>query len=249
MANFKLDGLDCPLAVKESLKPHNNCSEIGTGFVELDIGHNVMPTYFSITSCSLSCVGSILIFLAYFALKGIRNVAQKIITLLALADFFTALGYLIADWNFLMNSQHPQRCVVFDQVCKVQSFITSTSSICSFGWTCALALHFYLLLSIKRKKSLSTLLVWQNVLLWTAPLLIILPLLVTNKLGYSTYATSNWCFIRGQSGNREEIGLILIGGKLWEILSYVFVVVVYPLTTKKFNKQVSPLCRVLMVYI
>lgn len=231
--------LDCPLAVRERMLSFN-CSGMGPGFVELDIGQNLKSTYFSIVSCSLSCVGSILIFLAYFVLKGIRNVAQKIITLLALADFFTAMGYLIADWNFFKNSQSPQTCAVFGEVCKIQSFITSTSSICSFGWTCALAIHFYLLLSRRRKQfSFSTLLMWQNIVLWTFPLAIILPLLVTNKLGYSTYATSNWCFIRAQSDSGEEIALILIGGKLWEILSYMLVVVLYALTTKKFNKQVS----------
>ena len=238
MSNLR--DLNCPYAVRERVDPFHNCSKMGPGFVELNIGDNIMPTYFSIASCSLSCVGSILIFLAYFVLKGIRNLAQKIITLLALADFFTAMGYLIADWNFLRNSKNNSHsCLVFDQVCRVQSFITSTSSICSFGWTCSLALHFCLLLSLKRKGCLSTLLVWQNVVLWMFPFLITLPLLVMGKLGYSTYATSNWCFIKGQSGSKEEIALILVGGKFWEILSYVFVIVVYTLTTVKFNKQVS----------
>jgi hypothetical protein len=234
-----LGTLSCPLAIRESID-HQNCT--GLGLVKLEIGHDIKPTYFSVTSSSLSIVGSILIFLTYFVLKGIRNVAQKIITLLALADFFTAMGYLIADWNFLTNSHSLQHCAVFDQVCKVQSFVTSTSSLCSFGWTCALALHFYLLLSgMKAKNSLSTLLVWQNVVLWIAPLLIVLPLLIADKLGYSTYATANWCFIKGQSVSREEIVLILIGGKLWEILSYIFVIIVYTLTTMKFNQQVSEL--------
>ncbi len=225
----------CPLAITSTSL---NCSEIGLDLKQLSTSY--MPTYFSIASCSLSCMGSLLIFLAYFTLKGIRNVAQKIITLLALADFFTALGYLLADWNFLTNSQDSKDCSVFNGVCKVQSFVTSVSSICSFGWTCALALHFYLLLSLKRKKRcISSLLVWQNVVLWIFPLLIILPLLITDKLGFSTYAASSWCFIKGQDGSVEEIALILIGGKLWEILSYLLVVVLYTLTTLKFNKQVG----------
>lgn len=211
-----------------------NCSE---GQVELRI--SLESTYVSIASCTLSCVGSLLIFVAYFQLKGIRNVAQKLITLLALADFFTALGYLMADWNFVTNLHN---CAVFTEICEIQSFVTSWSSICSFGWTCALALHFYLILSIRKKTIPSvSLLIWQNVMIWTFPLLIVLPLLITRKLGYSHgFATANWCFIRN-FGYREEIALILLGGKLWEILSYLFVVVVYALTALKFNKQVS--CR------
>lgn len=245
-----MEDLNCPYAIGKRLQ-HQNCSAMGPGYVELHIGQDIRPTYFSITSCSLSCVGSILIFVAYFVLKGIRNLAQKIIVLLALADFFTAMGYLIADWNFLRNSKSHeiQSCIVFEQVCKVQSFVTSTSSICSFGWTCALALHFYLLLTLKRKNCLSTLLVWQNVILWMFPLLITLPLLATDRLGYSTYATSNWCFIKGQCGGKEEMALILLGGKLWEILSYVFVIVIYTLTTVKFNKQVSTLTGLLSIIL
>lgn len=207
-----------------------NCSE-----VELEI--NLKSTYVSIASCTLSCVGSLLIFVAYFQLKGIRNIAQKLITLLALADFFTALGYLMADWNFVTNLSN---CSVFTEICQVQSFLTSWSSICSFGWTCALALHFYLVLRIRKRAIPSaSLLVWQNVIIWTFPLLIVLPLLITHKLGYSRgFATANWCFIQDLPNDREEIALILLGGKLWEILSYLFVVVAYTLTALKFSKQV-----------
>lgn len=208
-----------------------NCSN---NTVHFSLGN--LPTYISMVSCSLSCLGSLLIFVAYFTLRGIRNVAQKIITLLALADFFTAAGYLIAGWNQLSNLND---CPTFTTVCEVQSFITSWSSICSFGWTSALALHFYLLLA-KRKLPLSAILVWQNLVIWVFPLLIMLPLLVTGNLGYSHYAVSNWCFIKhNNANNRLEIPLILIGGKLWEILSYLFVVVMYSLTTSKLNKHVS----------
>ncbi len=218
---------------------------------ETSVGVGHTPTYVSIVSCTLSILGSLLIFVAYFALKGIRNVAQKIITLLALADFFTALGYLMADWNFLANGSTMDRCATFSSVCEVQSFVTTWSTMCSFGWTCALALHFYLLLSGKRKKLLSSLLVTQNVVIWTFPLLIVLPLLATNRLGYSRYATANWCFIRNLASpkyidkdrddgvDKEEVGLILVGGKFWEILSYFFVVIVYAMTIWKFHKRVS----------
>lgn len=228
---------DCP--AKDVLG--NTCKFTNDSFI------GDAPTYFSIGSCTLSILGSLLIFIAYFALKGIRNVAQKIITLLALADFFTAVGYLMADWNFLANNEI-SKCPRFMTVCEIQSFVTTWSSMCSFGWTCALALHFYLMISAKRKSWLTTLLVWENMVIWIFPLLIVLPLLATHRLGYSRYATSNWCFIRNlvdsnnhrEDGvNKEEIGLILIGGKFWEILSYTFVIVMYTMTSMKFRKQVS----------
>ena len=214
-----------------------NCNTTRTKNVDHILGS--IPTHFSIVSCTVSCLGSLLIFFSYYSLREIRNVAQKIITLLAIADFFTAFGYLLADWNYLSNSKN---CYTFQTICKIQSFITSWSSLCSFGWTCALALHFYLLLHGKRRSSLSYLLVWENVVIWISPLLILLPLLILDKLGYSPFATSNWCFIKSkyhEGIDTEEVMLILVGGKFWEILSYCFVIVMYALTTRKFRKHVS----------
>ena len=228
--------------------PTSALNKSGCTFQNGSIGN--IPTYFSIASGSLSILGSFLIFVAYFTIKGIRNLAQKIITLLALADFFTATGYLIADWNYLSNAEEPERCFMFGTVCEIQSVVTSWSSISSCGWTCALALHFYLLLSTKRKARLVTLLVWQNLVIWLFPLLIVLPLLCTNRLGYSPYATANWCFIRNLVKNspkyrinddgidKQELALILVGGKLWELLSYAFVIVVYFMTIRKLRKVV-----------
>ena len=90
---MQLDGAFCPGA-------NFNCTD---GRVNFDIGR--IPTYFSIVSCSLSCLSSILIVVAYLSLKEIRKGAQKIITLLAITDFFTAFGYLIAAGNFSLTTE------------------------------------------------------------------------------------------------------------------------------------------------
>lgn len=227
-----------------------NCS---SDLVSFDVGR--APTYCSIVSCSLSVLGSLLIFLAYFVLKGIRNTAQKIITLLAIADLFTASGYLLASWNFMTHFAETDvsRCLdVFQPVCSIQSYITTWSSLCSFSWTCALALHFYLILSPSKKHLPSKILVYENIVAWVVPIVIVLPLLCADKLGFTQYAASNWCFVKdaeiyytgpeaGQKNsiNWKTISLMLVAGKLWEILSYMFVVVMYGLTRHRFHKQVN----------
>ena len=98
------------------------------------------------------------------------------------------------------------------------------------------------------------------------PIIIVLPLLCAGKLGYTQYASSNWCFIKdaeiyGTNGHTSSysprgsnsstggdmagkgmawrtVTLMFVAGKFWEILSYVFVVVMYGLTRRKFHKQV-----------
>ena len=84
---------------------------------------------------------------------------------------------------------------------------------------------------------------------WGLPIVIVLPLLCTDNLGFTQYAASNWCFIKeddiyagSKSGNKmnpKAVGLMLIAGKLWEMVSYAFVVVMYGLTRYKFHRQVG----------
>ena len=211
-------------------------------YVSFDIGRT--PTYFSIVSCSLSVLGSGLIVLAYLCLREIRKGAQKVITLLAIADFFTAFGYLIGAGNFLTHYRETEHdaCEVFEVICEIQSFITTWSSLCSFAWTSFLALYFYLLV-VRNKHALAIkLLPWQNIVAWGIPLVIVLPILVVGRLGYAPYAASNWCYIKDSNYKRDlkssitTISLIFVAGKFWEILSYFVVLVLYGVTRLKLGR-------------
>ncbi len=222
-----------------------NCSGNLSSF---DIGRN--PTYASIVSSSLSCVGSLLILVTYWILKELRTIAQKIITLLSLTDLLTATGYLIAGWNFLTHFNVTDRikCDTFSTVCTAQSFITTWSTLCSFGWTVALALHFYLIVKYCKKKLISKILLFENVIIWSVPTVIVILLLATHNLGYTRYATSNWCYVtdtRYPSSDLRDsgvtIGLMLVAGNLWEMLSYIAVVSLYTLTRREYTVKVHSL--------
>lgn len=235
-SNSTVPGAECP-------RIFNNCNGTLTSF---DIG--TAPTYVSIISSSFSCAGSLLILLAYWVLKEMRNVAQKIITVLAVADFITAFGYLLAAWNFLthFNQDSHDDCVIFQTVCKIQSFVTTWSTLCSFGWTVALAIHFYLILRLHKHELMGRILILENVLVWLLPLVIVIPMLATGHLGYTRYATSNWCYVADNmypSSDLQASGvtivLMLFAGNLWEMISYVLVIVMYGLTRRQFKKQVQ----------
>ena len=228
-----------------------NCSAMGLNGTSIGIGPT--PTYLSIVSCSLSCIGSLLIFLTFCCLKDVRkNGAQRIITLLALADFMQASGYLLGGWNYLSHygldpydPQYHHKCeIVFQKVCKAQSFITSWASMSSFCWTCALALHFFLVLSQTGRKWTTKwwLFLVGNIIAWGFPLIIVTTFLIMDKLGYAPYAAANWCFVKSDAGNGlqyKEILIVLFNGKLWEVLTYVVVLVLYCVTRKRFQKQVT----------
>ena len=211
-----------------------NCTK-SSGLVSFDVGR--VPSYLSLTSSSLSCTGSLLILLAYFTLKDIRTGAQKVITLLAIADFFTAFGYIIGSVNFLTHFNHTagsESCKVFTEICEVQSFVTTWSTMCSYCWTCFLAFYFFLVLVFNKATLAAKLIPLYNIVSWLGPLLVVLPLLVTGNLGYAPYVASNWCYIKDTQYNTAHllkkpkvIAFLFLGGKFWEIISYGIVMVLY----------------------
>ena len=219
--------------------------------VSLEIGP--VPSYVNIAASVLSILGSLLIILVYILLKDLRSGAQKIITQLAVADFFMAVGFIMGAVNFLThyNGSGERGCQIFQTVCKIQSFITAWASVSSYVWISILAIHF--ILCLHNFTALSTrLMPLYMTLAWLGPLLVLLPLLCLGKLGYSRYAASNWCYVEDEDDNqpvsqkRGTIVTIVAAAGLWEDISFVIVAVTYGVILIRLCKQVLATQVVLM---
>ena len=214
--------------------------------VSFDIGR--APSYVALVSSTLSCCGSLLVLLVYAVFEDLRaTTAQKVITLLAVADLVTALGYVMGSVNFLVHFNGHDGCDTFQLACEVQSAITSWSSLCSFAWTLILAVHFFLLIVCGSARISARLLPLYQALAWGVPLLIIVPIAALRKLGFAHFAASNWCFVRGDDDQSElrhsglTILIVLMAGKLWEVSTYVLVPLLYVVITIRLT-QVGPSC-------
>ena len=197
------------------------------------------PAIASIISSTLSCLGSVLIVYTYLRWRDVRSGSRRVITFLAIADFFIAFGCVLGSSNYLVyfalnyaESGTEYGCPAFVNICEVQSYLTTWSSISSFVWTSALAFYFYLILVKDRLLLATRLIPWFHVVAWGFPIAICLPLLITGKLGFAPYTASTWCFIYDNQNRHKhltdkEIGIILIAGKFWEILTYAVVIVLY----------------------
>ena len=216
--------------------PQAHACNTSAGYVSFDIG--LAPSYVAITSSWLSCLGSFLVIATFLLLKDMRTGAQKIITFLAIADLISAVGYILGSINFIVyfNKTDTQSCSVFDALCKTQSSITTWSTLCSFCWTIILAFYFYMVIVYNRKALASRLVPLYNIIAWLCPLLVIVPLIGVQRLGYARHAAADWCFVADQLANGTTTGLltsfetivfIFVGGKLWEILTYIGVIVIY----------------------
>ena len=218
----------------------NNCTS--SDLVSIENGP--VPSYVAIVSSGFSCLGSILIVVTFFVLKEMRSGAQKIITFLALADFVSAAGYIVGSVNFLThyNKTGPKDCQVFEDICEAQATFTSWFLLVSFLWTTILAFYFYLIIVYHQVQIAARLMPLYHIVAWGFPLFIVIPLVATSHLGYAPYAASNWCFVKNPNikyslkTNPTEIIIILFNGKLWEILTYVIVTVLFILISAHIAK-------------
>ena len=226
---------DCPLcpAVESSGYCNRSITDISDG-----------PAVVSLISSSLSIISSLCIIVTFFVWPEIRSVSRQIIVFLSLADLFTALGYVIGSANHLQYEKSNATgadCEEFTRVCVVQSSITSWSSIASFWWTSILGFHLYITLVRGRMGLSGRIMPLYYLFAWVTPTIVVIALLWTNQLGYSPVAVSTWCFIRQKSRDQKflEIIMILLGGKLWEIITYFAVIIFYSLTKFHIRYQVS----------
>lgn len=213
------------------------------GNISCDYNSTVAPqeytVYITFVSSCLSMTGSALIILTYILWRDIRSVARAIVVFLAIADFFTAAGYLFGVIvNYLNRRDHfdPE---LYKYLCESQSFITTAFPISSFLWTIHLAVYLYVAIVNANPKLAKRLVIFFHISGWGIPLLICVPALVTSHLGGSNGRTSvNWCFIYFNNTNPDDseelkwrlveyYGFEFLCGKFWEISASFIAVFLY----------------------
>ena len=182
-----------------------------------------------LVSCVLSIVGASIILLAYCAFKDLRKgTAQTIITLLALADLGAALGCLLGIANQLTydhlrgtNSNQNNACQIFYNICEIQATVFLWCGISSAIWSVVLAVHFLLAIVLSDSRWTERLIPLYNIVAWSLPIVIVLPLLIAGQFGYTpTYRTT--CYISASSSAKEAIGVEVIEESAAWIILLVF---------------------------
>ena len=87
---------------------------------------SLLTCFVLIASSLLSCLGAILILVSYAVLKDLRKGAQKIITVLAVADLVYSASLIVAGINYFAYYKETvqENCQVYQIICKIQGFIT-----------------------------------------------------------------------------------------------------------------------------
>ena len=200
------------------------CEDNHQGYAAINSKLLVIQTVAIVVSSVLSVVGTTIILLAYCAFKDLRKgMAQTIITLLSLADLGSAFGSLLGIVNYYNITQGTKSdgnsaCWIFYNICQIQASFNMWCAMSSSIWSTILGVHFLMTSLLSKSQWTGRLLPLYNIVAWTSPIVIVLPLLITGQLGYTpTYPSL--CYISASiSANESKSVAIVDDIAVWVIL-------------------------------
>ncbi|NWZ86202.1 GP157 protein, partial [Poecile atricapillus] len=182
-----------------------------------------------LVSCCLSCAGSVLLLCSQARWPELRTRPRQLLLQLSLADLLSALSYF---YGVLRDFERTS----WD--CVLQGALSTFANTSSFFWTMAIALYLYL--SIVRGSPAGEALLWCfHAVSWGVPLAITVAAVALKKIGYDASNVSvGWCWVDLDAEDR--LLWMLLTGKVWEMLAYVTLPVLYILIRKHINRAVTP---------
>ncbi|XP_006873156.1 PREDICTED: probable G-protein coupled receptor 157 [Chrysochloris asiatica] len=178
-------------------------------------------------SCVLSALGSGLLVATHALWPDLRSRARRLLLFLSLADLLSAASYF---YGVLQDFSGPS----WD--CVLQGALSTFANTSSFFWTVAIALYLYLSIVRAAHCRGSGRLLWAfHIISWGVPLVITVVAVLLKKIGYDASDVSvGWCWIDLEAEDRAL--WMLLTGKLWEILAYITLPVIYILIRKHINR-------------
>ncbi|XP_036084215.1 solute carrier family 2, facilitated glucose transporter member 5 isoform X3 [Rousettus aegyptiacus] len=178
-------------------------------------------------SCVLSALGSGLLVATHALWPDLRSRARRLLLFLSLADLLSAASYF---YGVLQDFTGPS----WD--CVLQGALSTFANTSSFFWTVAIALYLYLSIVRATRGPRAGHLLWTfHVVSWGVPLAITVAAVTLKKIGYDASDVSvGWCWI--DLAAEDRVLWMLLTGKLWELLAYVTLPVLYLLIRKHINR-------------
>ncbi|XP_028849814.1 G-protein coupled receptor 157 [Denticeps clupeoides] len=180
----------------------------------------------TLISCGLSVLGSLLIILTYALWADLRTTPRRLLAFLSIADLLSAGSYFYGA------------CRMFDREswdCVAQGAISTFSNTSSFFWTVAIALYLYVFIVRANQRAADGLVQYFHLVSWGVPLSITLAALLLRKIGYDASEVSvGWCWVSIRA--RDHVAWMLLTGKVWEILAYFTLPVLYILIKRHIQR-------------
>ena len=190
---------------------------------------SIGPAVTTFFSSFFSILGSLLIITTFVAFKEVRTVGRAMLVFLAIADFFTALGYMFGAGIFLhyspkLESEPPNGSYI--PLCEAQSFITTVFPISSFLWTTNLSVYLFVAIGLRKVQLAKKMIVIFHIVAWGIPALICIPAVAMNILGPAeSRSSASWCWVAFDPHQPDKLVqfymMEFVCGKFWEIMTYL----------------------------
>ncbi|MEE6485102.1 hypothetical protein FKM82_014174 [Ascaphus truei] len=177
-------------------------------------------------SCALSCLGSALIILTHARWPELRSRPRQLLLYLSVADLLSAASYF---YGVLRDFRGP----AWD--CVAQGALSTFSNTSSFFWTVAVAVYLYVTIVHSQQGLAEQMICWFHVISWGVPLVITVSAVSLQKIGYdASFVSVGWCWISIEA--EDKLMWMLLTGKVWEILAYFTLPVLYILIRKHIGR-------------
>ncbi|XP_047647889.1 G-protein coupled receptor 157 [Phacochoerus africanus] len=178
-------------------------------------------------SCVLSALGSGLLVATHALWPDLRSRARRLLLFLSLADLLSATSYF---YGVLRDFEGPS----WD--CVLQGALSTFANTSSFFWTVAIALYLYLSIVRTVRGPGASRLFWAfHIVSWGVPLAITMAAVALKKIGYDASDVSvGWCWINLEA--EDYVLWMLLTGKLWEMLAYIMLPLLYLLVRKHISR-------------
>ncbi|XP_020950943.1 G-protein coupled receptor 157 [Sus scrofa] len=179
-------------------------------------------------SCVLSALGSGLLVATHALWPDLRSRARRLLLFLSLADLLSATSYF---YGVLRDFEGPS----WD--CVLQGALSTFANTSSFFWTVAIALYLYLSIVRTVRGQGASRLFWAfHIVRWLGvPLAITMAAVALKKIGYDASDVSvGWCWINLEA--EDYVLWMLLTGKLWEMLAYIMLPLLYLLVRKHISR-------------
>lgn len=192
----------------------------------------------NLVSSLVSAFCCVLMFVAYCQSPDFRTGSRRVATSLAIANFLLALSSLVGAVNLLVFSflspevrSEDLACTAFGLVCQIQALVTWSSAISSFMWTVILSATLYLAVVKESIAFLTRRRVWVVFFISSVavPLILFVPMLGTNNLGYSPFGYGGGCFIATSYEYTLTSASLVSVVKGLEVISYCVVIILFAL--------------------
>uniref|UniRef100_A0A8C4RYT6 G protein-coupled receptor 157 n=1 Tax=Erpetoichthys calabaricus TaxID=27687 RepID=A0A8C4RYT6_ERPCA len=179
-----------------------------------------------LVSCLLSFLGSCVIILTYVLWPDLRTKPRLLLVFLSVTDLLSALSYFYGVMqNFKADSLD----------CVIQGAVSTFANTSSFFWTVSVALYLYIIIVRADQRLADSFLLWFHILSWGLPLGITVAAVSLQKIGYDASRVSvGWCWVRIQA--KDHILWMLLTGKLWEIVAYLILPLLYLLIKRHIDR-------------